>query len=129
LSGPGRLLALLYAVFALAAGARAAVQIASHLDRAPLAYLLSALAAALYLVVALTIRSTAGALRRVALATLAVELAGVLAVGTLTATGAVDLADETVWSDFGSGYGWLPLVLPLLGLTWLARRARGGDSP
>jgi hypothetical protein len=26
-----------------------------------------------------------------------------------------------VWSDFGSGYGWLPLVLPFVGLAWLWR--------
>ena len=27
--------------------------------------------------------------------------------------------DDTVWSRFGSGYGWVPAVLPLLGLAWL----------
>ena len=27
--------------------------------------------------------------------------------------------DETVWSSYGAGYGWLPLVLPFVGLAWL----------
>jgi hypothetical protein len=27
--------------------------------------------------------------------------------------------DDTVWSRFGSGYGWVPAVLPFLGLAWL----------
>ena len=43
--GPGRVLVAVYAVFALAAGARAAVQLALQFDEAPLADLLSAFAA------------------------------------------------------------------------------------
>ena len=27
--------------------------------------------------------------------------------------------DATVWSDYGAGYGWLPLVLPFVGIAWL----------
>ena len=42
-AGPGRVLVALYALFALAAGARAAVQLATQYSEAPLAYLLSAL--------------------------------------------------------------------------------------
>ena len=30
--------------------------------------------------------------------------------------------DATVWSEFGAGYGFVPLVLPLVGLWWLLRR-------
>ena len=58
-SGPGRVLVALYAIFALAAGARAAVQLSTRFDQAPLAYLLSALAAVVYVVatVALTRRN------------------------------------------------------------------------
>ena len=40
---PGRVLVALYGVFALAAGARAAVQLSTRFSEAPLAYLLSAL--------------------------------------------------------------------------------------
>ena len=30
-------------------------------------------------------------------------------------------ADETVWSHFGQGYGYIPLLLPIVGLIWLSR--------
>ena len=43
-SGPGKVLVAVYGVFALAACARAGVQIATRYDEAPLAYLLSAMA-------------------------------------------------------------------------------------
>ena len=110
--GPGRLLVALYSLFALAAGARAAVQLASEVT---LPYALSAAAAAVYLVAAIAwVRGARG----VALVACGVELAGVLLVGTLTV---VDpFPDETVWSGFGSGYGYVPLVLPVLGLAWLS---------
>ena len=48
-----------------------------------------------------------------------VELAGVLTVGTLTVVDAELFPDQTVWSGFGAGYGYVPLVLPVLGLAWL----------
>jgi hypothetical protein len=71
--GPGRLLVALYCLFALAAGARASVQLARDVT---LPYLVD------------------------------------------------PLSDETVWS----GYGYVPLVLPLLGLAWFSTRARPGFS-
>ena len=43
-SGPGRVLVAVYALFALAATARAGVQLATRFSEAPLAYLLSAVA-------------------------------------------------------------------------------------
>ena len=49
-SGPGRVLVAVYAIFALAAGARAAVQLSTKFAEAPVAYLLSALAAVVYIV-------------------------------------------------------------------------------
>ena len=116
--GPGRLLVALYCLFALAAGARASVQLAREVT---LPYLLSAVAAAVYLVAA--VAWVRGA-RRVALAAVGFELVGVLTVGAL----ARSMPDETVWSGFGSGYGYVPLVLPLLGLAWLSTRARPGLS-
>ena len=37
--------------------------------------------------------------------------------------------DATVWSSYGGGYGYVPLVLPVLGLLWLRRtRARWEDA-
>ena len=39
--------------------------------------------------------------------------------GTLTVLDPELFPDQTVWSAYGAGYGWLPLVLPFLGLAWL----------
>ncbi|GIH70194.1 hypothetical protein [Sphaerimonospora thailandensis] len=123
-SGPGRMLVAVYGVFALAASARAAVQIATKFDEAPLAYLLSAFAAAVYIV--LTVALARGA-RRPAVAACVVELAGVLIVGTLSLVDARAFPHATVWSGYGGGYGFVPLVLPVIGLVWLLRRRRPGS--
>jgi hypothetical protein len=48
-----------------------------------------------------------------------VELVGVLAVGIISLAVPHLFPDATVWSDFGQGYGYIPAVLPLLGLWWL----------
>ena len=118
-SGPGRVLVGLYALFALAAGARAGVQIATKFSEAPLAFLLSALAAVLYLIATVGfIRGGSGG-RRLAMACCAVELLGVLSVGTASLVDRTAFPDATVWSGFGRGYGFVPLVLPVLGLLWL----------
>ena len=42
-----------------------------------------------------------------------------LTVGTLTVLDPELFPDQTVWSSYGAGYGWLPLVLPFVGLAWL----------
>jgi hypothetical protein len=118
-SGPGRVLVAVYGVFALAATSRAGVQIATKFAEAPLAYLLSAFAAVVYIV--LTVALARGN-RGVALAACSVELAGVLIVGTLSVADSQAFPDATVWSDYGSGYGFVPLVLPVVGLFWLLRR-------
>jgi cytochrome bd-type quinol oxidase subunit 2 len=125
-SGPGRVLVAIYGVFALAATSRAGVQIATKFAEAPLAYLLSAVAAVVY--VALTIALARGN-RRVALAACVIELAGVLIVGTLSITDPAAFPHATVWSGFGSGYGFVPLVLPIIGLFWLARHRRAAGRP
>lgn len=111
--GAGRLLVAVYAVFALAASSRAALQLATKLGDAPVAYLLSALAAAVYVVA--TVALWRGR-RRLALATVLFELVGVLVVGTLSLVDGSLFPDQTVWSGYGSGYGYVPLVLPVLGL-------------
>lgn len=123
-SGPGRLLVAVYAFFALAAGARAGWQLATRFDQAPAAYLLSALAAAIYLVAAIGLARGGPAGRRVALACCTVELAGVLGVGTASQVWADAFPRATVWSSFGIGYGFVPLVLPVLGLMWLRYTAK-----
>lgn len=119
-SGPGRALVAVYAVLAVAATFRSAVQIARDLAEAPLAYALSALAAVVY-VVATVALARGGAWRPVAWAAVSVELLGVLVVGAASVAAPDLFPDETVWSGFGSGYGYVPLVLPVLGLLWLRR--------
>ncbi|MEV0820787.1 hypothetical protein ACWDA3_10655 [Nonomuraea rubra] len=118
-SGPGRALIAVYGLFSLAAGARAGVQIATRFGEAPLAYSLSAFAALVYIV--LTVALWRGA-RRLALVALGIELAGVLVIGTLSLLDQAAFPDETVWSAYGRGYLFIPLVLPLVGLFWLWRR-------
>ena len=120
-SGPGRVLVFLYGVFAVAATGRSLVQLGTDADRAPLAYGLSLLAAVVYLV-ATTCLLLGG--RRAwlgAVAAVGVEALGVLAVGTLSYAAPELFPDRTVWSHYGQDYGFLPLVLPVLGLLWLRR--------
>ncbi|GAB3207339.1 hypothetical protein ACQEU5_11450 [Marinactinospora thermotolerans] len=118
-SGPGRVLIAVYAVFALAATARATVQILTDFEAAPLAYLLSALAGVIYIVATVGIARADRTSHLVAMVSCAVELAGVLIVGTLSLVDPAAFPDDTVWSRYGSGYLFIPLVLPVLGLLWL----------
>jgi len=126
-SGPGRLLIAVYAVFALAATARSAVQIATKFDQAPLAYLLSAFAAVVYIVATVCLTRGNRTSRRVATVSIVVELIGVLVIGTLSLVDAQAFPDATVWSGYGRGYGFVPLVLPVLGLWWLRRTGQVAD--
>jgi cytochrome bd-type quinol oxidase subunit 2 len=118
-SGPGRLLIAVYAIFALAATARSVVQLTTHFSRAPLAYLLSALAGVVYIVATVCLARGNRTSRRIATVSILVELVGVLAVGTVSLAVPHLFPDATVWSDYGQGYGYVPAVLPLLGLWWL----------
>lgn len=118
-TGPGRALLAVYGLFALAAGSRATVQILTKFSEAPLAYSLSAFAAAVY--VLLTVALWRGA-RGLALVALGIELAGVLIIGTASVLDQAALPDETVWSVYGKGYLFIPLVLPIVGLFWLLRK-------
>jgi uncharacterized membrane protein len=129
-SGAGRILVAVYAVFALAASARAGVQLATQYAEAPLAYLLSAVAAVVYIVATFTLgRGTPGA-RRWAVVAIVAELIGVLTVGTFSVFDPAAFPRATVWSVYGIGYGFVPLVLPVLGLLWLRRtRPRPADTP
>lgn len=122
-AGPGRVLVALYALFALAAGARAGVQLATQFDEAPVAYLLSALAAVVYLVATFGLVRGGRFGRRTAAVACSVELIGVLTVGTLSLADRSAFPDASVWSVYGKGYGFVPLVLPVLGLLWLRHRA------
>ncbi|MBO3736411.1 hypothetical protein [Actinoplanes flavus] len=120
-SGLGRVLLLVYGVFALSASARALVQISTHFSEAPLAYVLSALAGLVYIAATVGLARGGPRGRRIALISCTVELIGVLVIGTLSVLDRGDFPDATVWSDFGSGYGYVPLVLPFVGLWWIWR--------
>jgi hypothetical protein len=120
-TGPGRLLVAIYALFALAASARAGVQIATKFSHAPVAYLLSAFAAVVYILATVTLTVGSPTARRIAVLSCSVELVGVLAVGTWSLADPATFPDATVWSGYGSGYGFVPLVLPVFGLLWLRR--------
>jgi hypothetical protein len=112
-----------YGVFAIAATSRSAVQIATRFDNAPLAYLLSAAAAIIYVLATIALARGGRTSRRIALAACGIELAGVLTVGALSVFDPEAFPDATVWSTFGSGYGFIPLVLPVLGLLWIRKTA------
>jgi hypothetical protein len=116
-------LVAVYAVLGLSASVRGVYQLAAQFSQAPLAYLLSAFAGLVYVVATVALARATPRAWRVAVGAVLVELVGVLTVGTLTVADAADFPDGTVWGDYGRDYGWVPLVLPLLGLAWL-RRAR-----
>src|SRR5690606_18103737 len=129
-SGIGRVLVAVYGVLALAALGRSTFQIIDRFDEAPIAYTLSALAAVVYVLA--TIALAAG-WHLIAWVTVTFELAGVLIVGALSVFAPQVLGltsvspfggEATVWSVFGAGYVFVPLVLPVLGIMWLRSRSR-----
>ncbi|WP_372594600.1 hypothetical protein [Actinotalea sp.] len=127
-AGPGRALVAVYGVLALAASARSGVQILTDWAAAPLAYALSGLSAVVYVLATVALARGAGRWRAIAWLAVGTEMIGVLAVGSLSVLRPELFPDATVWSDFGLGYGLVPLVLPVLGLLWL-RRTRPQAPP
>ncbi|WP_399137245.1 hypothetical protein Q3A86_06690 [Streptomyces sp. NBUA17] len=123
IGGPGILLVWLYGVMVVGAVSRSAYQIATEFDRAPLPYTLSALAGIVYGFITYTLVRGGETARRAALVCCAAELVGVLTVGTWTLVEPSAFPDATVWSDYGMGYLFIPVLLPLSAMYWL-RRAR-----
>lgn len=115
----GQVLIAAYAVFAISAGARTFSQVVTQFAVAPVAYVLSGVAAAVYLVATVAFRKPGRTWFRVALAACLFEMVGVLGVGLWTVLDPELFARATVWSHFGSGYFFVPLVLPFVGLAWL----------
>src|SRR5690606_38363831 len=108
--GFGRLLVTVYGILAFAATGRSAYQVATKPDEAPAAYLLSLLAAALYVVATVALaRGGRGRWRTVAWCAVLVEASGVVLVGALSAVVPELFVEATVWSGFGQGYGYVPL--------------------
>lgn len=117
--GLGRVLILVYGLLALAATGRSVFQLIDDFEKAPLAYSLSALAAVIYIVATIALIAPGRVWYRVAVITITFELVGVLVVGLLSIFDPVLFPAKTVWSVFGRGYAFVPLVLPILGLIWL----------
>jgi hypothetical protein len=120
--GVGRLLIAIYAVFAVSATARATYQLIREFDQAPLAYSLSAISAVVYLLATYSLSKSEAKWQRIALYTIWFELVGVIAVGSLSLALPQYFAHPSVWSNFGAGYAFIPLLLPILGLIWLRKR-------
>ena len=139
--GFGRVLVAVYGLLALAATGRSILQITEYFDRAPVPYILSAVAAVIYLVATVGLARGDRASVRLATIALSIELLGVLVVGTASYVIPEAFPDKTVWSHFGAGYGYVPLVLPVVGLWWIRHTERaaraereaagraGGDTP
>ncbi|MFT4258441.1 hypothetical protein [Microbacterium sp.] len=127
MTGIGRVLVIVYAVMALAATGRSFVQIVRRFDEAPLAYSLSAAAAVVYILATLAL-VLAGRRGWYAVAWVAIvfELTGVLVVGTLSLVVPELFQHETVWSLYGRGYLFIPLVLPMFGIWWLVAHRPAG---
>jgi hypothetical protein len=117
--GFGRFLVAVYGIFALAATSRSAVQLATKLGEAPLAYLLSAFAAVVYIVATVSLARGDANSRHLATVAITIELIGVLLVGAASVLAPSVFKHPTVWTGFGSGYGFVPLLLPFVGLWWL----------
>ncbi|GAA1884027.1 hypothetical protein GCM10009837_01940 [Streptomyces durmitorensis] len=126
ISGPGILLVWLYGVMVVGAVSRSAVQISTDFHKAPLAYTLSALAGLVYGFITYSLVRGGERARKAALVCCAAELVGVLAVGTWTLVEPSAFPDATVWSDFGMGYLFIPVILPVTGIFWLNKARRAG---
>lgn len=120
--GIGSVLIAIYAVFALSASARALFQLLTKFSDAPLAYSLSAVSAIVYVLATIALARRGKRWQQIAWITVSFELAGVIAVGLLSLIMPELFAHPSVWSEFGAGYAYIPLFLPVLGLWFLMAR-------
>ncbi|HEV8023433.1 MAG TPA: hypothetical protein VGP37_00940, partial [Candidatus Nanopelagicales bacterium] len=82
--GFGRVLVVIYAIFAIGATSRSVIQIVGRFDEAPIAYSLSAFAAVVYVVATIALARGNRTSRKVAYVAVGIEMAGVLIVGALS---------------------------------------------
>ena len=122
--GFGRVLVTVYGVLAFAALGRSSYELVAKFGDAPVAYSLSTLAALVYVVATFALALGKPAWRVVAWITVGIEAVGVVTVGGLSLADPDVFGESTVWSGFGQGYGYVPLVLPFVGLWWLWRTSR-----
>jgi len=110
-----------YGLWALAALGRAAYQYGFRRPADATPTHISTFVGLLYLAIIAGLRRRSARAWRITLALLTVELAGVLIVGTLDLVWR-PFPYASVWSQYGSGYFFMPLLMPLAGLAWLLRR-------
>lgn len=122
--GIGRLLISVYGIFALSATARASYQLFRKFDDAPVAYSLSLLSAITYILVTISLTKQSQRWAQVSTTLVIFEMVGVVTVGVLSLALPDLFKHPSVWSEFGIGYGFLPLALPILALIWLGRRSK-----
>ena len=123
--GVGRLLILVYAVFAISSTARASFQMITKFEEAPVSYSLSLLSALVYLLATVSLAKSGPDWKTIALASVIFELIGVLTIGVISLLVPELFVEASIWSGFGSGYGYLPLLLPILGLLWIRKTSQG----
>lgn len=126
--GAGLALIVVYAILAIAATGRSFVQILGKFHEAPLAYALSAVAAVVYIVATIALAKRGPVWTKVALAAVLFELVGVLVIGTISLVEPQLFPHDTVWSVFGRGYGFVPAILPFLGLWWIWHTQRAAAT-
>ena len=131
-----RILVAIYVILFLGSTGRSVVQIVRDFDAAPLAYSLSAAAAVVYLLagIAIALAARSRPCRILAWCSVGFELAGVMIVGAMSCLHPELFPADTVWSLFGRGYVFVPLVLPIMGiaylesLRWSAKTAKGSSE-
>lgn len=125
--GVGRILIVVYAILAIGATSRAVYQMVTAYGTAPVAITLSALSGVIYIVATIALLRPERTWYRVAWVTISFELLGVIVIGTLSIVVPSVFVqgsgiDGTVWSYYGIGYVFIPVVLPILGMLWLRSR-------
>ncbi len=119
IAASGVVLAISYPVLAISTGFRAVYQLFFKEGvNNYLAPTLSAVAALLYLIATVGFAVQEKWAWRISVIALALELALVVVVGTLSIL-IPDTIGRTVWRYYGIDYGFFPLIQPLLGLIWL----------
>jgi hypothetical protein len=126
--GFGRVLVTVYGILAFAALGRSSYELVVKFGEAPVAYSLSTLAAVVYVVATFALAIGTPVWRTVAWITVGIEAVGILTVGALSLADEHVFGESTVWSGFGQGYGYVPLVLPFVGLWWLWRTSPGASE-
>jgi surface polysaccharide O-acyltransferase-like enzyme len=119
--GFGRVLVVIYAIFAIGATSRSVIQVSTRFDEAPIAYSLSTFAAVVYVIATVALARGHETSRRIAYVAISIEMAGVLIVGAASVIFPDAFPRASVWSYFGMGYLFIPLVLPIAGLWWLRK--------